>query len=107
MDSHADKVDFEYDAKNMAMTEDEYVELITSPTPVLLSGLSAKDMAGVKSGKVTAGMSKLGVMTAFGYPAAHRTPNPDEDSVWTYWKNRTRTVDVYFDGKGKVQHLSH
>lgn len=104
---HADKINFEYNPKNMALTEEEYIQLITSPTPISLSGLSDKDLAGIKSGKATSGMTKRGVMTAFGYPAAHRTPNPEEAGVWTYWMNRLKTVDVYFDSKGKVQHLSY
>jgi hypothetical protein len=104
---HADKIVFELHVKNMAMPIDEYVNFITSPTPVSLDGLSAKDMEGVREGKVSEGMTKKGVMTAWGYPASHRTPNPDENSIWTYWENRAKAVDVYFDPKGRVQHLSY
>lgn len=103
----AGEITFEFNAKNMAMTEEEYVRLITSPTPVSLSGLSRKDAEGVRSGKVSAGMSKGGVMAAYGYPAAHRTPHPESDRVWTYWLNRFKTVEVFFDAKGTVQRVSY
>jgi hypothetical protein len=103
----ASTISFEYNPKNMAMTEEEYLKLITSPTPVSLDGLSGKDLEGVRSGRVLDGMTKRGVMTALGYPAAHRTPNPDTDGVWTYWRDRFKTVDVYFDSLGKVQRLSN
>jgi hypothetical protein len=103
----ADTIVFEFNPTNMAMTEEEYLGLITSPTPISISGLGGKDIEGVKSGEVSAGMTKRGVMAAFGYPAAHRTPNPETDSVWTYWLNRFRTVDVYFDRRGIVERLSY
>ena len=103
----ANTISFELNLKNMAMTEAEYLQLITSPTPVSLSGLSGKDLEGIKSGTVSEGMTKRGVMTALGYPAAHRTPKPDADSVWTYWRDRFKTVSVYFDSQGKVQRLSY
>jgi hypothetical protein len=64
-------------------------------------------MEGVREGKVSEGMTKKGVMTAWGYPAAHMTANPEENSIWRYWENRTKAVDVYFDPKGRVQHLSY
>jgi len=99
----ADKINFDFNAKNMAMTQEEYLRIITSPTPVSLSGLSDQDLKGVKSGKVVAGMTKRGVMTAFGYPAAHRTPNPEENSVWVYWADRFKTIAINFDAKGRVQ----
>lgn len=104
---HADKIVFELHLKNMAMPIEDYVDLITSPTPVSLDGLTAKDMEGVREGKVSEGMTKKGVMTAWGYPPAHMTPNPDANSIWRYWENRTKAVDVYFDPKGRVQHLSY
>jgi len=103
----ADTINFDYNAKNMAMTEEEYLRLITSPTPVVLPALSQKDREGVKGGKVDAGMTKQGVMAAFGYPAAHRTPNPETDREWIYWRDRFRTVEVYFDDKGRVERLSN
>ena len=103
----AGTISFEFNPKNMAMTEEEYLKHITSPTPVSLNGLSGKDLEGIKSGKASEGMTKRGVMTALGYPAAHRTPNPDADSVWTYWRDRFKTVGVIFDSKGKVERLNY
>ena len=64
----SDRIDFDFNAKNMALTDAEYLQIITSPTPVSLSGLSAQDLAGVKGGKVVAGMTKRGVMTALPCP---------------------------------------
>ena len=103
----AGTISFEFNPKNMAMTEAEYLQLITSPTPVSLEGLSGKDREGITSGKVSEGMTKRGVMTALGYPAAHRTPNPDADSVWVYWRDRFKTVSVSFDSQGKVERLNY
>jgi len=103
----ADRINFDYNAKNMALTEEEYLQLITSPSPVSPSGLSDKDLEGVRSGKVSVGMTKRGVMAAFGYPAAHRTPNPEGNSVWTYWQDRFRTVEISFDAAGRVQRVGN
>lgn len=103
----ADTIRFEFNPTNMAMTEQEYLRVITSPTPISLAGLSAKDVEGIRSGRVSPGMTKRGVMTAFGYPAAHRTPDPEKDDVWTYWQNRLRTVDVIFDAGGRVLRVSY
>lgn len=92
---------YEYDAKRMGMSVDDYIKLITSPTPVKLSGLSKLDQQGVREGKALKGMSKEGVKTALGYPAAHTTPSLS-DNQWTYWRNRFRTMVVNFDASGKV-----
>lgn len=97
-----DKVFFELNTKNMGLTVDEYVKLITSPTPVSLDDLGEKDRAGVKDGKVHPGMTRRGVMTALGYPAAHRTPSPETNRSWTYWRDRLDSVVVVFDKDGKV-----
>lgn len=96
-----EQIFFEYDAKRMGMSVSEYIKLITSPAPVSLGGLSKLDQQGVKEGKALKGMSKTGVMTALGYPAAHATPSI-KDNKWTYWRNRFKTMAVTFDGSGKV-----
>ena len=98
-----DKIFFEFDSKRMGMGEDEYARMITSPSPVALDGFSAKDREGIKDGKAYRGMTKLGVMTALGYPAAHKTPNPDKDGSWTFWKDRFRTLVVEFNSQGIVE----
>lgn len=95
---------FEYDAGKMGLSMDEYMDLILSKTPVVLKGLSATDMKGVKEGRALTGMTKQGVMTALGYPAKHKTPSL-EDSTWTYWRNRFATMVVEFDGTGRVKSI--
>lgn len=95
------RVNFEFHQPRMGMSIDEYLDKISSPEPVSFSGLSKKDKQGVAEGKALVGMSRKGVMTALGYPAAHKTPSL-ESSTWIYWGNRFRTVGVDFDDKGKV-----
>lgn len=95
------KILVEYSPKNMGMSLQEYINLITSPTSVSLKGLSEKDRYGISLGKALAGMTKNGVMIALGYPAKHRTPSL-ENNVWIYWKNRFTTKEVIFGQDGKV-----
>lgn len=92
---------FEYNEKNMRMTAEQYLALITSPTPVQLDAFSEQDRKGISEGRAYVGMSKNGVMTALGYPAAHRTPSLGANT-WVYWKNRFKTFVVQFDNKGLV-----
>jgi len=92
---------FEYHAPRMQMSVDEYLEKITSPTPVSLDHFSALDKKGISQGKALVGMSREGVMTALGYPATHRTPSLDA-TTWIYWTNRFRTMAVEFGPDGKV-----
>jgi hypothetical protein len=95
---------FEFHQPRMGMDVDEYIDLITSTQPTSLSGLSRLDKEGVASGTVKKGMTRKGVMAAFGYPAAHKTPSLDSDT-WIYWGNRYRTVGVDFGADGKVVNL--
>ena len=97
---------FEVHVKRLGVSVDEYEELILSSKPVSLRGFSAIDLKGIKKGKAFKGMSKKGVMTALGYPAAHETPSLD-DSQWKYWRNRFRTVVVEFNSKGKVVNVRY
>jgi len=97
---------FEYKAKNMNMSQDEYIKLITSETKVSLSGFSKADQEGVKKGKAKKGMSKDGVRMALGYPAAHRTPSL-KSKTWIYWTNRYKTVAIEFDENGKVERIRY
>lgn len=103
-DNPTKKVVYEFHKKRMAMSLDEYLEIITSATPVSIDGLSKTDKKGVADGKAYKGMSKKGVMVALGYPAAHRTPSIDSSS-WTYWTNRFGTIVVEFDTKGLVSEV--
>ena len=91
----------------MGMSVDKYVELITTAAQVPLDTMSELDRTGIKDGKVSVGMTKAGVMKAFGYPAAHRTPNPDTDKRWVYWTNRWQAVAIEFDDAGLVKNISH
>lgn len=94
-------IKFTYSERHMDMTKDMYLSTIFSPDAVSLGNLSSKDLKGVKQGKALKGMSKQGVMTALGYPAAHRTPSLDENE-WIYWANRFKTKAVIFNESGKV-----
>ena len=95
------KVFFEFHRGRMSMSEPEYIELITSSSPVSLERFSEQDRKGIKAGKVYTGMTKEGVLTALGYPAKHRTPSL-ESNTWIYWRNRFMTMGVVFDGNGQV-----
>ncbi|MCK5682113.1 hypothetical protein KAI46_15015 [bacterium] len=97
---------FEVHESRLGVSVDEYEELILSPKPVSLKGFSAVDLKGIKKGKAYKGMTKKGVMTALGYPAAHETPSLD-DNQWKYWRNRFRTVVVEFNSKGKVVNVRY
>ena len=95
------KIEFAYSAGRMGMSNEKYIELITSPTPISLEGFSELDRKGIKEGKALVGMSKDGVLTALGYPASHRTPSLLSNS-WVYWTNRWGTIRVDYDDGGKV-----
>jgi len=45
----------------MGMSDDQYINLISSPTPVNIDRLSDLDKKGVKEGKASVGMTKEGV----------------------------------------------
>jgi hypothetical protein len=93
---------FEFKSANMGgMSVQDYIDLITSPTPVSYSGLTAEDLEGIKAGKAMVGMTKQGVMVALGYPAKHRTASTDLNT-WVYWKGRFNNLVVNFGDNGKV-----
>lgn len=97
---------FEVHERRLGISVDEYMEQILSPKPVSLKGFSATDLKGIKKGKAYKGMTKKGVMTALGYPAAHETPSL-EDNQWKYWRNRFRTLVVEFNSKGTVVNVRY
>jgi hypothetical protein len=68
-----------------------------------IEAMGEADKAGIRDGKVYAGMTKDGVVLAVGYPPAHRTPSLDADT-WVYWKTRYATLEVIFVD-GAVQFL--
>ena len=93
---------FEYDARNMGMSAEQYIPLMASSSKIDLSVYSEVDQEGTKNGKALVGMSKEGVKTALGYPAAHQTPSLKNNS-WMYWRNRWNTKVIEFDTDGKVK----
>jgi hypothetical protein len=93
---------FEYNEPRMQMSQEEYLNKITSPVKVSLDNLSDADKKGIKEGRLVVGMSKTGVMMLYGYPATHRTPSLDSNR-WIYWTNRFTTFEVNFNDKGLVQ----
>ena len=95
---------FEYNSKNMGMSAEQYIRLITSSKKLNLNELSEIDQKGISAGQALAGMSKKGVRIALGYPAAHRTPSLENNS-WVYWRNRFRTKVIEFDTEGKVKKI--
>ncbi|MDH4100528.1 MAG: hypothetical protein OEV28_08125 [Nitrospirota bacterium] len=101
VESDKKEVDFEFHSSRMGMSVEQYIEKITSPTPVTFDKLSELDSKGIAEGKALVGMSKEGVMTALGYPATHRTPTLDSPA-WVYWTNRFKSIAVTFDKDGKV-----
>ncbi len=61
-----------------------------------VSVLSDADQAGIRDGEIYQGMSKEGVLRAWGYPPRHATPTLNGDR-WTYWRNRINRVAVQFE----------
>ncbi|MBU8850116.1 MAG: hypothetical protein KOO64_11280 [Desulfobacterales bacterium] len=95
------KIKFIFASKYMDMDKEKYIDTIFSINKVSLDGLSSLDLKGVEQGKALKGMSRQGVMTALGYPAAHKTPSLN-GREWIYWTNRFGTKAVLFDSSGKV-----
>jgi hypothetical protein len=93
---------WEFDPGKAGMSSGEYINLITSPTPVNYEGLSNIDRKGIETGEALPGMSKQGVTIALGYPAKFRTPSLDSNQ-WIYWGGRFNTDTVQFDENGKVK----
>lgn len=92
---------YEISPRGMGMSARQYVDLITSPTPVSYEGLSDVDREGIQAGKAMVGMTRQGVMIALGYPAKHYTPSLKQNR-WFYWKGRRNKYAVEFDDSGKV-----
>lgn len=69
-----------------------------------LKGLNKKDLAGIKTGRASVGMSKQGVLLAMGRPPHHVTPSL-EHYEWMYWRNRFVRIAVTFDDNGIVSEV--
>ncbi|EGJ51817.1 hypothetical protein [Desulfocurvibacter africanus] len=87
---------YEYSPKRTQMDVLPYMDLVFSPTPVSLDGLTELDKQGLKAGKAMKGMTKPGVMAALGYPSPHSTLSLDADK-WVYWTNRFGTRAIFFE----------
>jgi hypothetical protein len=96
---------FEFDEVRMGMSNEQYIDIITSPQPVNLDSFSAADRKGINAGKAHVGMTKEGVRIALGYPALHRTASLDA-STWYYWTNRWRSIAVESDDTGKASRVT-
>lgn len=92
---------YEFNPGRMGMSARQYVDLVTSPTPVSYEGLNDVDREGIQAGKAMVGMTRQGVMIALGYPARHYTPSLNQ-SRWFYWKGRLNRYAVEFDETGTV-----
>lgn len=99
--SNGDKIYMEVSERNVGMTINEYLALITAPEPISLKNFSDEDLKGIQSGKAYIGMSKDAVRIALGYPAPHRTASL-ESAQWVYWKDRFRNFSIMFSSDGKV-----
>jgi len=95
---------FEYNKERMGMAPEQYIGIITASTKVDLKSFSEIDQKGIQDGKAYIAMSKKGVRTALGYPAAHQTSSL-ENNTWVYWRNRWKTMAVEFGDDGKVKNL--
>ena len=98
------KIKFQFDENRMEMSTEEYIDLITSSQKVSMKPFSRIDRKGIEQGKVLKGMTKKGVMAAFGYPATHKTSSP-KSNRWVYWKSRYGTKEVVFNKHGIVTTL--
>jgi hypothetical protein len=95
---------FEVNEKNVGMSAEQYLLLITSPDLVRLDSLSEIDRKGIQEGKAYVGMTKDGVRIALGYPAPHKTASLG-NSTWYYWTNRFNSIAIEFDENGKAKSI--
>lgn len=68
-----------------------------------VTAMSSIDKDGIKAGMILPGMTKEAVLVAAGYPPEFVCKDPMESDVWTYWRNRFVTFNVFFDKNGKVK----
>lgn len=98
---NGETINLTFSSKFMNMDSATYIDTIFSPKKVSLAHFSTVDKKGIENGSVIKGMTKEGIKTALGYPAAHKTPSLD-DNEWMYWTNRFGTFAVLFDQNGIV-----
>jgi len=67
-----------------------------------MDALGEKDKSGIRTGTVSLGMTKQGVIFALGYPPRLANPDPMSSVRWQYWTNRFNTKVIEFSDKGVV-----
>jgi hypothetical protein len=67
------------------------------PQPVDLSVFTQEERGAIYAGEVEVGMTRAAVLIALGYPPKHKTPSL-QGNQWRYWKSRTDTFLVIFEG---------
>jgi hypothetical protein len=84
-------------------TAEDYAKMMFSEKDFnqLTQGMSQTELDGVKEGVIKVGMSKQAVLTAYGYPPEHKTPDTN-GNVWIYWINKFKTKTINFDDSGKT-----
>lgn len=83
--------------------EDYFKKMFTSKAfDELTKGMGQKEIQAIKDGKLVVGMSKAAVIAAYGYPAEHVTKDLEE-TKWTYWLDRTRRKEVFFDDNNRTR----
>ena len=79
------------------LVDDPYARLPKLPEDGKAAAEVDKIRRMMEEGDVTVGMTRDQVLTAIGYPPAHRTPHLDA-AMWTYWVDPEDTFEVYFEG---------
>ena len=95
---------FEHIARHTQDTMPEAFAKAFGPAPVDLAGLSEDELAAIERGEAIVGMDRATVLVAMGPPPAVGTLSIDSN-VWKYWRNRFATMNVVFDGEGRVSEL--
>ncbi len=67
----------------------------------LTEGLNEMEIHAIKKGVLVNGMSKRAVLTCYGPPPEHYTPNQNA-STWYYWANRKDKIEIKFYQDGKL-----
>lgn len=67
----------------------------------LTRNMNETETQSIQEGVLRPGMSKEAVLASYGYPPEHKTPTL-EKQVWTYWRNRFVTKEIYFNTDGET-----
>lgn len=58
--------------------------------------MTEAEIKSIKQGVIRSGMSKKAVLTSYGYPPEHQTPDLS-DYQWIYWTGKYRHKTICFD----------